>query len=232
VRSLADVAPSATVLADVSPGALASIARDRLPASFVTRARRFRHGPGVFKIDYTLDAPVPWTDPSCRRAGTVHVGGSVAEVAASERAMWRGEAHDRPFVLVAQPTLADPTRAPAGKHTLWTYCHVPAGSTVDMTDAIEAQLERFAPGFRDVVRGRHTMGPAEYEAYDQNDVGGDIAGGAHDGRQLLARGTGVRPYRTGVDSILLCSASTPPGAGVHGMCGVHAANVALRTTLR
>ena len=232
VRSLTDLAPSSVVLADVSPSVLASIAADRLPPSFMTQAARFRHGPGVFKIDYTLDGPVPWTNDACRRAGTVHVGGSVAEIAASERTMWRGGHSDRPFVLVAQPTIADPSRAPAGKHTLWTYCHVPANSTVDMTDAIELQLERFAPGFRDLVRGRHTMDAPAYERYNQNYIGGDIAGGAHNGRQLLARGTSIRPYRTGADSILLCSASTPPGAGVHGMCGVQAAKVALRTTLR
>jgi len=220
------------VLADVSPSVLASIAADRVPPSFMTQAARFRHGPGVFKIDYTLDGPVPWANDACRRAGTVHVGGSVAEIAASERTMWRGGHSDRPFVLVAQPTIADPSRAPAGKHTLWTYCHVPANSTVDMTDAIELQLERFAPGFRDLVRGRHTMDAPAYERYNQNYIGGDIAGGAHNGRQLLARGTSIRPYRTGADSILLCSASTPPGAGVHGMCGVQAAKVALRTTLR
>ncbi len=232
VRSLADIPPASVVLADVSPGVLASIAADRLPASFTSRAAKFRHGPGVFKIDYTLDGPVPWTNDACRRAGTVHVGGTVAEIAASERTMWRGGHCEKPFVLVAQPSIADPTRAPTGKHTLWTYCHVPAGSTVDMTDAIESQIERFAPGFHDLVRGRHTMNAPAFEAYNQNYVGGDIAGGAHNGRQLLARGTGIRPYRTGTESILLCSASTPPGAGVHGMCGVHAANLALHTTLR
>lgn len=232
VRTLADTPPARVVLADVSPSALATIAADRLPASFVAKARRFRHGPGVFKIDYALDEPVPWTNGECRRAGTVHVGGSLGEVASSERSMWNGVHSDKPFVLVAQATLADPTRAPAGKHTLWAYCHVPAGSTVDMTAVIEAQIERFAPGFADVVRARHTMDSAAYERYNANNVRGDIAGGAHAGRQLLARGTGVRPYRTGAESVLLCSASTPPGAGVHGMCGVHAANVALRSTLR
>lgn len=232
VRTLADVGDARVVLADVAPAALARIAADRVPSWFTRRAARFRHGPGVFKVDYALDGPVPWLAPECRDAGTVHVGGSAAEIAASERAMWEGRHHDRPYVLVAQASVADPTRAPAGKHTLWAYCHVPYGSTQDMTDAIESQIERFAPGFRDLVRTRHTMGPAAFAGYNANDVGGDIAGGAHAGRQLLARGVGLRPYRTGADAVLLCSASTPPGAGVHGMCGVHAANLALAGPLR
>lgn len=232
VRSLADVAPARVVLADTSPGALATLARDRMPASFARRAARFRHGPGVFKIDYLLDGAVPWAAEVCRRAGTVHLGGSAGELAASERATAAGRTDVAPYVLVAQASVADPTRAPAGQHTLWAYCHVPSGSTVDMTDAIERQLERFAPGFRNVVRARHTMDAPAYERYNANNVGGDIAGGSHGGRQLLARGTGWRPYRTGADGILLCSASTPPGAGVHGMCGVHAARLALDGPLR
>ena len=232
VRSLADLPASSVVMADTTPAALARIAGDRVPSRFRARATRFRHGPGVFKIDYALDGPVPWTNELCRRAGTVHVGGTVDEIAASERAMWGGEHSERPFVLVAQPSVADPTRAPSGKHTLWAYCHVPAGSSLDRTAAIEAQIERFAPGFRDVVRTRHVTDSLALAQYNANNVGGDIAGGAYSTRQLIARGTGLRPYRTGEPSVVLCSASTPPGAGVHGMCGVHAANLVLRTVLR
>jgi phytoene dehydrogenase-like protein len=162
----------------------------------------------------------------------LHLGGTATEIAAAEHAMWHGRHADRPYVLVAQPSVCDPTRAPTGKHALWAYCHVPAGSTLDRSDAIERQIERFAPGFRDLVRARHVMTAVDYARYNANDVGGDIAGGAHAGRQLLLRGPLLRPYRTGAEQVLLCSASTPPGAGVHGMCGVHAANLALRTTLR
>ncbi len=232
VRSLTDMAPARVVLADTAPGALADIAGDVLPPSFTRRARRFTHGPGVCKVDYALDGPVPWANAACRDAGTVHVGGTAAEIAASERAMWQGEHAARPFVLVAQPSVCDPSRAPTGRHTLWAYCHVPAGSTLDRSDAIERQIERYAPGFRDLIRSRHVMTAADYAAYNANNVGGDIAGGVHAGRQLVLRGPGLRPYRTGAESVLLCSASTPPGAGVHGMCGVHAAQVALRSVLR
>ncbi len=232
VRDLRDLEPSRVVLADTSPGALADIAGDALPAGFVRRARAFRHGPGVCKVDYALDGPVPWTNPACRDAGTLHLGGTAAEIASAEHAMWHGRHADRPYVLVAQPSVCDPTRAPAGKHVLWAYCHVPSGSDLDRSEAIERQIERFAPGFRDLVRARHVMTAVDYARYNANDVGGDIAGGAHSGRQLLLRGPLLRPYRTGAEEVLLCSASTPPGAGVHGMCGVHAAQLALRTTLR
>jgi phytoene dehydrogenase-like protein len=232
VRSMADIPPARAVLFDLAPRQVADIASDRLPARWRERAWRYRHGPGAFKIDYALDEPVPWRDDVCRRAGTVHLGGTIDEVRRSEREVAGGRHPERPFVLVAQASVADPTRAPEGKQTLWAYCHVPNGSTVDMTAAIERQIERFAPGFRDVVRARHTMNSRELEAHDPAYVGGDIAGGSHDGLQLLARPFLGRPYRTPDPSLFLCSASTPPGGGVHGMCGENAAEVALRTALR
>ncbi len=215
--------PAPVVLADVAPGALAAM------AGAPRRYRRFRHGPGVCKVDFALSAAVPWTAPAVAGAGTVHVGGTMAEVAAAEAAVWRGEHPERPFVLVAQPSACDPTRAPPGQHTLWAYCHVPAGSDVDVSAAIEAQIERFAPGFVDVVLARHVTTAAAYDAYDANLVGGDVTGGVTDWRQLLRRPTlALRPWRTPFEGVYLCSASTPPGAGVHGMCGWHAARTALR----
>ena len=233
VASLDDLPPSTVVLADVSPTGLDSMAGSRLPKRVRRAYRRFRHGPGVFKVDYALSEPVPWSDPATARAGTVHLGGTFAEIAAGEAAVWRGEHPERPFVLVAQQSTFDPSRAPAGQHTLWTYCHVPAGSTVDMTDAIERQLERFAPGFRDTVIARHRAGCADIEAGNANYIGGDIAGGVADLRQLFTRPrVSMRPWTTGVPGLYLCSASTPPGAGVHGMCGLHAARLALRRELR
>jgi phytoene dehydrogenase-like protein len=232
VRTLADVPSARAVLFDLAPSQVADIAGDRLPARTRARFARYRHGAAVFKVDYTLDGPVPWRNADCRRAGTVHVGGTAAEVAASEAAVAAGRHPARPFVLVAQQSVCDPTRAPAGKDTLWTYCHVPNGSDVDMTVAIEAQIERFAPGFRDLVRTRHVTTPAGFAAYNPAYVGGDIAGGAHDGLQLVFRPVVGRPYRTADPALFLCSASTPPGAGVHGMCGAHAAGAALRSVLR
>jgi phytoene dehydrogenase-like protein len=229
VDTLDTLPPSRVVLADVTPRQLVTIAGDRLPRRYRRRLERFRYGPGVFKVDYALSAPVPWTDPAVARAATVHVAGTMAEVAAAEAAVASGEHPDRPFVLVAQPSLFDPTRAPPGHHTLWTYCHVPAGSTVDMTERIEAQIERFAPGFRDVVIARHVMGPAAIEAHNANYHGGDITAGVSDWRQYAARPVlSLRPWKTPVDGLYLCSASTPPGAGVHGMCGLHAARLALK----
>lgn len=233
VRSLDDLPTSAVVLADVSPGALAAMAGSRLPNRVQRAYRRFRHGPGVFKVDYALSQPVPWKDPVTARAGTVHLGGTFAEIAAGEAAVWRGEHPERPFVLVAQQSGFDPSRAPSGGHTLWAYCHVPANSTLDMTDAIEGQLERFAPGFRDTVIARHRAGCADIEAGNANYVGGDIGGGVTDLRQLFTRPRlSLRPWTTGAPGLYLCSASTPPGAGVHGMCGLHAARLALARELR
>ncbi len=221
--------PPGIVLADVAPSALVRIAGDRMPERARRRYARFRRGPGTFKLDYALAGPVPWTDPAVGRAGTVHVGGTFEEIAAAEATVGRGGHPVRPFVLAAQATTCDPTRAPAGQHTLWAYCHVPNGSTVDMTEAVERQIERFAPGFRDVVIARHvTMSPA-LEAYNANCVGGDITGGLSDWRQLVSRPVLSRaPWRTPIPGVYLCSSSTPPGGGVHGMSGLHAARTALR----
>lgn len=232
VRDLHELPPSRAVLFDLSPSQVASIAPDALPARYRSRLRRFRHGPGAFKVDYALDGPVPWANEAARRAGTLHVGGTLAEIVAAEDEVAKGRHPARPFVLVAQQSLADPSRAPGGKHTLWAYCHVPASSDVDMTEAIEHQLERFAPGFRDLVLARHVAGPRWMEHHDAAYIGGDIAGGAHTGLQLVFRPTVGRPYRTPNERLFLCSASTPPGAGVHGMCGNHAAQAALRSVLR
>ncbi len=229
VRSLADVPSSTVVLFDVTPRQLLAICGDALPSGYRRRLGRFRYGPGVFKVDYALSEPVPWANADARRAGSLHLGGTLAEIAAAESDVAAGRHPDRPFVLVGQQSLADPTRAPEGQHTLWTYCHVPNGSDVDMTEVIDAQVERFAPGFRDVVLARHSAGNAWYEAHNPNLVGGDIAGGSHGGVQLLARPRlGLRPYRTANPRFYLCSASTPPGGGVHGMCGSNAAHVALQ----
>jgi phytoene dehydrogenase-like protein len=190
---------------------------------------KYRYGSGVFKVDYALAGPVPWRADECRRAGTVHVGGTLAEIAAGERAVWQGTTPERPYVLVAQQSLFDPTRAPAGNHTLWAYCHVPHGSTFDMTDRIEAQIERFAPGFRDLILARSVRTPAEIEAYNPNYIGGDINGGVQDISQMWTRPVPrLNPYATPVKGLYLCSSSTPPGGGVHGMCGYHAARAALR----
>jgi phytoene dehydrogenase-like protein len=183
----------------------------------------------VFKVDWALDGPIPWRDAECRDASTVHIGGTLDEIAASEAAVWRGEHPDRPYVIVVQPTLVDPSRAPSGKHTAWAYCHVPSGSRVDRTDVIERQMERFAPGFRDRILGRHVMGSAELEQYNPNNVGGAITGGVTDLGQLFTRPVvRVNPYATPNQRVFICSASTPPGGGVHGMCGYHAARTALR----
>lgn len=228
VRSMADLPTHRTALFDTDPRQLSAIVGDRFPARYRRRLDSYRFGPGAFKIDYALSAPVPWTNESCRRAGTVHVGGTVGEIVAAESEVARGRMPTQPFVLVAQPSLADPTRAPAGCHTLWVYAHVPHGYTGDATAAIEAQIERFAPGFRDVVLARSVMGPSAFHEYNPNYVGGDVAGGAHLGTQMVFRPVIGRPYVTPDPSIVLCSASTPPGGGVHGMCGYQAAQVVLR----
>jgi phytoene dehydrogenase-like protein len=216
------------VLADVSPRELVRLARGRLPGRYEQRLRAYRHGPGAFKVDWALDGPIPWRAPECARAGTVHLGGSFEEIAASEWGAWSGRPAGKPFVLLAQTTNFDDTRAPAGRHTAWAYSHVPNGSSVDMTDQIEAQVERFAPGFRDRILARHSMGPTELEAHDRNLVGGDLNGGTMDLGQLLFRPVRrLVPYRIPLPGVYLCSASTPPGGGVHGMCGDSAARVAL-----
>jgi phytoene dehydrogenase-like protein len=231
VTSLADLPPSRTVLFDLTPRQVTAIAGDRLHRRMRRQLKRFRYGSGSFKVDYALDGPVPWTAEGCTRAGSVHVGGTLDEVVAAERDVAQGRHPERPFVLTSQPTRFDPSRAPAGKHTFWAYCHVPHGSTVDMTAAIEAQMERFAPGFRDLVLARHTMFPADLERHNANNVGGDVAGGSHGGLQLFARPRlALNPYRLDIEGLdaFLCSASTPPGAGVHGMCGWWAARAALQ----
>jgi phytoene dehydrogenase-like protein len=229
VTSMADLPKSRAVLFDLTPRQLAAVAGDVLPERYRRKLQRFRYGPGVFKIDWALDGPIPWTAVECRTAATVHVGGTIEEVARHESAVWEGRSTDRPFVLVAQQSLIDETRAPAGKHTGWAYCHVPAGSTEDMTVVIEQQIERFAPGFRDLILARHTMNTAEYEAHDANFVGGDIAGGANDLRQFLARPfPAFDPYATPDPRLFICSSSTPPGGGVHGMCGYWAGVSALK----
>lgn len=231
VASLGDLPPARAVLFDLTPRQVVAIAGDRLDPRARRRFEKFRYGPGSFKVDYALDGPVPWTAGSCARAGSVHVGGTLEEVAAAEHDVAQGRHPERPFVLTSQPSLFDGARAPDGKHTFWAYCHVPHGSTVDMTAAIEAQIERFAPGFRDRVLARHTMFPADLEAHNANNVGGDVAGGSHGGLQLVARPRlAVDPYTVPIDGIeaYLCSASTPPGAGVHGMCGWWAAKSALK----
>jgi phytoene dehydrogenase-like protein len=232
VSSLAELEPSRAVLLDTSPRDLLAIAGPDLPRRYRRALERYRYGPGVFKVDYALSAPVPWTAAACRSAGTVHVGGTLAEIAEAEAEVAGGRHPQRPFVLVAQQSLFDDTRAPQGCHTLWVYCHVPNGSGADMTDAIERQIERFAPGFAETVMARHTIGPAQAEAANPNYVGGDINGGAADLRQLLARPVVRRPHATPNPRLFVCSSSTPPGGGVHGMCGWHAARAALRGVLR
>jgi phytoene dehydrogenase-like protein len=218
---------SPLTLCDIAPRQLLSIAGDQLAPGYRRAFERFEPGPGAFKVDYALSEPVPWRAPECSRAITVHLGGTFDEIAAAEHAVAHGRTAERPFVLAAQPTLFDPARAPHGKHVLWAYCHVPNGSAEDMTERIEAQIERFAPGFRDCVLARHVSSPAVLESMDANLVGGDIGGGALTVRQVLLRPT-LRSYSTGAPGLYLCSASTPPGGGVHGMCGYHAARHALR----
>jgi phytoene dehydrogenase-like protein len=229
VEHLADLPSHRAALFDVSPRPLAAIAGDRLGDRYRRALLAFRHGPGIFKIDLAIDGTIPWRDAELLRAGTVHLGGTFEEIAASEAAVDAGRVSDSPFVLLVQQSLFDRTRAPQGKNTVWAYCHVPNGSTADMTEPILRQIERFAPGFRDTILASHTAGPAQLEAYNPNYVGGDIAGGRLDLGQLFTRPTRrPNPYATPDPRIYLCSASTPPGAGVHGMCGYHAARTALR----
>lgn len=229
VKSLDDLPRSRIVLLDVGARQFAEMAQDRLPISYRRRLDGFQYGPGVFKMDWALDGPIPWAATECAGAGTVHLGGTLDEIAVAEAAVWRGEHPDMPFVLVAQPTMFDETRAPPGKHVAWAYCHVPNGSDVDMTERVEAQIERFAPGFKRRILARSVMPPSAIEAYNPNYVGGDIGGGANTLRQLFARPVSAfAPYRTPIDGVYLCSASTPPSAGVHGMCGYWAAKAALK----
>jgi phytoene dehydrogenase-like protein len=226
VESLAALENYDLLLCDLTPRKLAEIGRQRFSEGYKRRLERYRYGAGVFKLDYALNAPIPWKASECLRAATVHLGGSFEEIAASEKAVRSGTHAEHPFVLLAQPSLFDSARAPAGKHTAWAYCHVPNGSKEDMLEKLENQIERFAPGFRECVMGRRVFSPEGLEGMDANLVGGDIAGGALDMRQFLFRPT-WRHYATSARDIYICSASTPPGGGVHGMCGYHAAKRAL-----
>lgn len=226
VEKLADLPGYDLHLCDVTPRQLLNLAGDQLSDNYKNILRRFRYGPGAFKVDYALSNPVPWKSAECSRAATVHLGGSFEEIAASEKAVRDGDISERPFVLLTQPSLFDSSRAPAGKHTAWAYCHVPHGSKIDMLQRLEDQIERFAPGFRDCILARKVFTPAGLENMDANIVGGDISGGVLDIRQFLLRPT-WRHYGTSAQNIYICSASTPPGGGVHGMCGYHAAQAAL-----
>lgn len=233
VRSLNQLPSSRAVLLDLTPKQLLQIAGHKFSSLYTWQLQRYRYGMGVFKIDWALDGPIPFTAPPCRQAGTVHLGNTLEEIAASEQAVAEGRHPERPFVLLAQPSLFDPSRAPEGKHTAWAYCHVPNGSDTDMTGLIEQQVERFAPGFRERILARHTMNTAQMEAYNPNYIGGDITGGSLDVGQLFTR-PALRwsPYKTSAKGIYICSASTPPGGGVHGMCGYHAAKRALKEVFR
>ncbi|HEY6296339.1 MAG TPA: NAD(P)/FAD-dependent oxidoreductase [Streptosporangiaceae bacterium] len=229
VRSLAELPPARVTLLDVSPSALINLAGDRLPSRYRAALRRYRYGAGVCKVDFALSGPVPWTNEDCRQAGTLHLGGTFEQVAAAEAEVAAGKHPEHPYVLVVQPGVADPSRAPAGRQTLWTYCHVPAGSDVDMTAAIEAQIERFAPGFRDLILARSVRTAVDEEAHNPNYVGGDIAVGMQTVRQTIARPVARwNPYRTPIRGLYLCSSATPPLPGVHGRCGELAALSALR----
>ncbi len=232
ISSTSDLGAARAFLFDTDPRQFARVNESVLPSGYRRRLEKFHYGPGVFKLDWALDGPIPWRDPRCLEASTVHIGGTLEEIAASERAAWDGVHSDAPFVLVCQQSQFDPSRAPAGKHTGYAYCHVPAGSTVDMTHIIEKQIERFAPGFRDIILVRHATAPADFERQNPNYVGGAIAGGAANLTQLFTRPVARwNPYTTPNPRLFLCSASTPPGGGVHGMCGYHAA-IAAQKRLR
>jgi phytoene dehydrogenase-like protein len=231
VSSLDELPPARAVLCDLSPRPLLRIAGRKFPEWYRAQLEQYRYGCGVFKVDWALETPIPWRADGCARAGTVHVGGTLEEIARAERDAWSGRAPERPFVLVTQPSLFDVTRAPADRQTAWAYCHVPHGSTEDMLPRIEQQIERFAPGFRDRVLARSVMGPADIERHNANLVGGDIGGGVTDLRQMFLRPTRLM-YSTPVRGLYICSASTPPGVGVHGMCGYFAARRALDEVLR
>src|SRR5262245_39389201 len=232
IENLNDLPKARAVLLDLSVWEFLRIAGQQLPAQYRRRLESFRHAPGVFKIDYALSKPIPWKAEACHHAGTIHLGGGIDEIAAAERLIAHGKIPQRPFVLAAQQSLFDETRAPRGQHTLWAYCHVPFDCELDMSDRIESQIERFAPGFRDCILARHKMCAADLARSNRNLTGGDISGGAANLTQLIARPIlSPTPYRTPLPGVYLCSASTPPGGGVHGMCGYHAASAALRDRL-
>jgi phytoene dehydrogenase-like protein len=232
VKSLHELPSSRAVVFDLSPRQILQLTFDQLPPSYRWELRKFRHGPGVFKLDWALSSPIPWKSPECLQAATVHVGGSAEEIAAAEDNVAKGRCADRPFVLLAQQSLFDASRAPEGKHTAWAYCHVPANSKIDMTDRIESQIESFAPGFRDCILARHAMTAPDFEKYNPNYVGGDISGGVQNLVQIIGRPSlRLNPYSIPVPGLFICSSSTPPGGAVHGMCGYHAARAALSTIL-
>jgi phytoene dehydrogenase-like protein len=229
IKSLDELPSSRTVLFDVTPKQLLQIAGHKFSSIYKWQLERYRYGMGVFKVDWALDEAIPFTAKEARRAGTVHIGNTLEEITLSEKLSWQGKHADKPFVLLAQQSLYDTSRAPEGKHTAWAYCHVPNGSVTDMTETIEKQIERFAPGFRDRILAKHTMNTAQVEAYNPNYIGGDINGGVIDLGQIFTRpALRSSPYRTSAKGLYLCSSSTPPGGGVHGMCGYHAAKRALK----
>lgn len=229
VTSLDQLPSSRVVMLDVTPRQVLQIAGERLPSGYRHKLSAYRYGPGVFKVDYALVGPIPWKAAECTLAGTVHLGGTLDEISAGEQAVWRGEHPQKPLVLLAQQSLFDDSRAPQGKHTAWAYCHVPNGSNVDMTECISDQIERFAPGFRDLILATSTRSAAQMQMYNPNYIGGDINGGVQDWRQLFTRPVARWvPYATPLEGVYICSSSTPPGGGVHGMCGMHAAQAALK----
>ncbi len=230
IESLSELSPAKAILCDLTPRQIVRIAGESLPSGFSRKLTRYRYGPAAFKLDWALNAPVPWRAPECEQAATIHLGGSFAEIITSERIVNSGQHAEKPFVILCQPTLFDPSRAPHGQHTLWAYCHVPNGSNLDMTERIESQIERFAPGFRDCIRARNVMTPANLEQHNANLIGGDINGGSQHLAQMFTRPT-ARLYSTPKKGLYICSSSTPPGGGVHGLCGYHAARVALRKSL-
>jgi len=233
IESMDQLPLARAMLFDVTPRQLLSIAGDRFPSGYQRALARYRYGPGAFKVDWALDGPIPWKAAECSRAATVHLGATLAEIAASERAVWQGKPSERPYVIVVQQSLFDPARSHEGKHTGWAYCHVPNGSDFDMTERIEAQVERFAPGFRERILARSVMPPAAMERHNANYIGGDINGGVQDLRQLYTRpAPRWSPYSTPAGNLYICSSSTPPGGGVHGMCGYHAAQAVLRSLSR
>lgn len=229
VKDVRALPKTQAVLFDTGPHALARIAESRLPEGYRRRLRKFRYGPGVFKLDLAVSEPIPWANPACRQAGTVHVGGTLEEIASAEQDCWQGRVADRPFVLVAQQSVCDSSRAPAGRHTVWAYAHVPPGWQGDYSEPVLAQIERFAPGFRQTILASHAMGPAAVESHNANNVGGDVIGGVMDLSQMFTRPVARwNPWTTPDRSLFICSSSTPPGGGAHGMCGHHAALTALR----
>jgi phytoene dehydrogenase-like protein len=229
ISSSRDLPSARVILVDITPLQLLRFAGDELPASYRWELQKYQYGPGVFKVDWALNSPIPWRAKECLGAGTLHIGGSMEEIAEAEEAVARGRCPERPFILLAQQSLFDPSRVPPGKQSAWAYCHVPRGSKIDMTERIESQVERFAPGFRDCIRSRHTMNTADLEAYNPNYIGGDISGGVLNFLQIVARPSlRINPYSTPIKNLFICSSSTPPVGGVHGMCGYHAARAALK----